>query len=122
MEPNDKRHEVIVVHYSCESFRDRQENTSPRTTSIAVRNLATAQTESFSIHQLAEREGNLDNMEGHYDQLEAQILREFFEYAKGRLANTWLHWNMRDSNYGFAALEHRFKVHGKRIPPVLPGA
>ena len=108
----DKQDKVIVIHYSCKSFYDRQEKTSPRITSIAVRNLATADTESFSIHQLAERQGKLDDMKGHYDELENQILKAFFEYAKGRLNYTWLHWNMRDSNYGFAALEHRFKVHG----------
>ena len=115
----DKRQKVIVIHYSCESFYDRQEETSPRITSIAVRNLATAQTESFSIHQLAERQGILDDMRGHYDELENQILKEFFEYAKGRLDYIWLHWNMRDSNYGFAALEHRFKVHGGQ-PTEIP--
>ena len=43
-------------------------------------------------------------MKGHYDELEKRILTAFFEYAKGRLDYTWLHWNMRDSNYGFAAL------------------
>ena len=47
--PND----VVVIHYSCESFYDRPDGTSPRITSIAVRNLATGQTESFSIHQIA---------------------------------------------------------------------
>ena len=115
----DRRQKVIVIHYSCESFYDRQEKTSPRITSIAVRNLATAQTESFSIHQLAERKGRLGEMKAHYDELEKQILKEFFEYAKGRLDYTWLHWNMRDSNYGFAALEHRFQVHGEQ-PAKIP--
>ena len=115
----DRRQKVIVIHYSCESFYNRREETSPRITSIAVRNLATAQTESFSIHQLAERKGKLDDMKVLYDELENQILREFFEYAKGRLDYTWLHWNMRDSNYGFAALEHRFQVHGGQ-PAEIP--
>ena len=58
-------------------------------------------------------------MKDHYDELENQILKAFFEYAKGRLNYTWLHWNMRDSNYGFAALEHRFKVHGGQ-PTEIP--
>jgi hypothetical protein len=30
---------VVVIHYSCESFYDRADGTSPRVTSIAVRNL-----------------------------------------------------------------------------------
>ena len=49
-EINEKRGNVVVIHYSCESFYDRSDGTSPRITSIAVRNLATGQTESFSIH------------------------------------------------------------------------
>src|SRR5690606_33277279 len=32
---------------------------------------------------------------------------------------TWIHWNMRDINYGFTALEHRLKVLGG-TPFVLP--
>ena len=40
------------------------------------------------------------------------MLGAFFDFAKTRLDYTWLHWNMRDSNYGFAALEHRYQVHG----------
>ena len=46
---------VWVVHYSCESFYDRVEGRSPRITSIALRKLNSAQTVSFSIHQVAER-------------------------------------------------------------------
>jgi hypothetical protein len=46
--------DTVIVHYSCESFYDRGSNPrSPRITSIAVRNLATAQTKSFSIHMVA---------------------------------------------------------------------
>ena len=46
---------VWVIHYSCESFYDRPNGQSPRITSIAVRKLNSAQTRSFSIHQVAER-------------------------------------------------------------------
>jgi hypothetical protein len=48
---------VSVIHYFCESFYDRPNGASPRITSIAVRKLDTGQTLSFSIHQVAEREG-----------------------------------------------------------------
>ena len=48
------------------------------------------------------------------------MLKEFFEYAAGLPSDSrWLHWNMRDGNYGFAALEHRHTVLGGtpfRIP------
>jgi hypothetical protein len=45
---------VLIIHYSCESFYDRPNGKTPRITSIAVRNLSSGQTESFSIHKVAE--------------------------------------------------------------------
>ena len=43
----DKAEHVLIIHYSCESFYDIKDGRTPRVTSIAVRNLKTAQTESF---------------------------------------------------------------------------
>jgi hypothetical protein len=104
---------VVVIHYSCESFYDRPDGSSPRITSIAVANLESAQTSSFSIHQVAEREGvSLDRIEAHYDRLERLMLDEFYEYVRTHSGYTWLHWNMRNIHYGFQAIAHRYKVLG----------
>jgi len=104
---------VIVIHYSCESFYDRPDGASPRITSIAVRNFETGQTTSFSIHQMAERERVVKaEIEQNYDRLEKMMLDEFYEYVRGHLTHTWLHWNMRDINYGFQAIAHRHRVLG----------
>jgi len=104
---------VVVIHYSCESFYDRPDGSSPRITSVAVRNLATAQTTSFSIHQMAERETVAhEEIEQNYDRLEKLMLDGFYEYVRGHLTHNWLHWNMRDINYGFQAISHRYKVLG----------
>lgn len=104
---------VVVVHYSCESFYDRADGSSPRVTCIAVRNLANGQTKSFSIHQMAEKSRKkFDDISANYDELEKRMLKEFFEYANTHVRSQWLHWNMRDNNYGFAALEHRAQVLG----------
>jgi hypothetical protein len=102
-----------VIHYSCESFYDRTDGASPRITSIAVRKLSDGQTRSFSIHQVAERRGlSGAHLEASYDALERQMLSEFYEYV-ARLGDVkYLHWNMRDANYGFAAIEHRYRVLG----------
>jgi hypothetical protein len=109
-----------VVHYSCESFDDRSDGRSPRITSLAVRRLDSSDTESFSIHRVAEREGvPLDGIEARYDDLERTMLDEFFAYVRSAGEVTYLHWNMRDANYGFAAIEHRYAVLGgtpERIP------
>lgn len=70
-----------VIHYSCESFYDRPEGASPRITSIAIRNLDTGQTSSFSIHQVAERNGVAPReIADNYDKLERQMLDEFYAH------------------------------------------
>ena len=40
------------------------------------------------------------------------MLDEFFERIGKHRDMKYLHWNMRDINYGFAAIEHRYKVLG----------
>jgi hypothetical protein len=82
-------------------------------TSIAVRNLASGQTQPFSIHKIAElRHVPLDQIAEHYDVLERAMLDDFFDFAKTRQNFVWMHWNMRDINYGFQAIEHRYMVLG----------
>lgn len=106
-----KSDQVIVIHYSCESFYDRPDGSSPRITSIAVRNLDSGQTTSFSIHQIAERKGySASALEQHYNELEKLMLEEFYDFVRRHSSHIWLHWNMRDINYGFPAIAHRFKV------------
>ncbi len=102
-----------VVHYSCESFYDRPEGRSPRITSIAVKKFDSGQTVSFSIHQVAERLHVLfGGITNRYDELERQMLDEFFGHVGTHRGMQYLHWNMRDISYGFAALEHRHRVLG----------
>lgn len=107
----ESRNMVNVIHYSCESFYDRKDGSSPRITSIAVQNLANGQIYSFSIHQFAERKGaNPQQLEDNFDEFEGQMLKEFYAFVEKHLNHKWLHWNMRDVNYGFQAIEHRYKV------------
>ena len=110
---------TVLVHYSCESFYDRNNPRSPRVTSIAVRNLESGQTKSFSIHLIAERRSLLDKIEQHYDQLEKEMLEDFFKTVEQKQHWQWLHWNMRDANYGFEALENRLKALGSTPAAVV---
>lgn len=115
------RHAVMVVHYSCEDFYDRPDGASPRITSIAVRRFATGQTTSFSIHQMAERKTvSSQCIDEHYDELEREMLAEFNDYVKKNDDKWWVHWNMRDANYGFPAIAHRSRVLG--IDPAEPNS
>lgn len=110
----DKPEYVLIIHYSCESFYDIKEGRTPRITSIAVRYLKSAQTKSFSIHKIAEIEKvNFDEIENHYDKLEKQMLSEYFDFVVAHKDYKWVHWNMRDINYGFEAIENRFKILGR---------
>lgn len=112
---------VCVTHYSCESFYERTDGRSPRITSIAVRKLASAQTVSFSIHQVAELGGiDLAGITAHYDVLELKMLDAFFAHVGGHRGMKYLHWNMRDINYGFAAIEHRYSVLGGEPVFIIP--
>ena len=104
---------ALVIHYSCESFYDKTDGRSPRITSIAVRNLASAQTDLFSIHRIAEEQSvSFNEIDQQYDSLERDMLERFFAFVTNHQPFHWIHWNMRDVNYGFAAIEHRFRVLG----------
>lgn len=120
-ELDDHHDSVVVIHYSCESFYERSDGSTPRVTSIAVRNLGTGQTESFSIHKVAELKGiPVAEIAAHYDALEKEMLDEFGQFLQANSHCTWVHWNMRDINYGFQAIEHRHKVLGGVPPSRLP--
>ena len=109
---------VNVIHYSCESFYGL-EGKSPRITSIAVRNLKSGQTTSFAIHQLAERHTiEFEQIHNSYDALEKEMLKEFYEFVERHTNYKWLHWNMRDTNYGFPAIAHRYAVLGGKPIPI----
>ncbi len=109
IDKNKKEH--LLIHYSCESFYNRTDGKSPRITCIAVRNFETAQTKTFSIHKVAEIEHiSFDDIKENYDKLEEIMLKNFFEFLNSNRDKKWIHWNMRDSNYGFQAIEHRYQV------------
>ncbi len=112
--------QALIIHYSCESFYERPNGSSPRITSIAVRNWGSGQTYSFSIHQQAERQQkSIEDLETEYDVFEKEMLSEFYQFAEKHDRYFWIHWNMRDINYGFPALEHRAKVLGTN-PFMIP--
>ena len=104
---------VVVIHYSCESFYDRNDGRTPRITSIAVRNLHSGQTDSFSIHQIAEEQLiPFEEISESYDILEKRMLERYFSFVNIHQQYAWMHWNMRNVNYGFAAIEHRYRILG----------
>lgn len=108
----DNPSNYLIIHYSCESFYNIKDGRTPRVTSIAIRYLKTGQTKTFSIHKIAEKKSLIDKIESHYDYLEKEMLKEYFNFIKENKNYTWIHWNMRDINYGFQAIENRYEVLG----------
>ena len=108
-----KQDNILAIHYSCESFYDIKDGRTPRITSIAIRYIQSGQTQSFSIHKIAEKTGiGFDKITDNYDQLEKSMLKEYFAFIKEHQHFKFVHWNMRNVNYGFQAIEHRYQVLG----------
>lgn len=114
--------QYLVVHYSSQSLFDEVEGAfSPRITSIVVMFFATRQTVCFSMHSIAEELGvDRAKVENSYDDIERSLLERFFRFAQDHFDKCWLHWNMRNTVYGFEHLEHRYRVLFKKDPPVVP--
>lgn len=108
---DEKRDAYLIIHYSCESFYDIKDGRTPRITSIAIRNFVSGQTHSFSIHKCAEQSGvSATEISANYDKLERMMLDEYFAFLRTQGGYSFIHWNMRDINFGFQAIEHRYKV------------
>ena len=39
-----------------------------------------------------------------YNDIDKKMLESFYEYVREHRDADWVHWNMRDINYGFVAL------------------
>ena len=111
-----------IVHYSSQSLFDAAAGAlSPRITSIVVRHYETGQTVSFATHTAAEYlEVGLDDVEARYDEIERELLTQFYDFARDRRERFWVHWNMRNVTFGFEHLEHRYRVLTKKEPPSIP--
>lgn len=105
--------DYLIIHYSCESFYDLPEGNTPRITSIAVRFVRNAQTHSFSIHKIAELKNIKPvDINQNYVELEKEMLDEYFEFVGNHQNEKWIHINMRNINFGFEAINHRYRVLG----------
>jgi hypothetical protein len=103
-----------TIHYSCESFYEKQGTETTRSVSIASKNGLNGNITSFGVHLVAEERGIRDfaTLMGEYEVFEREMLASFYEHVRKHKQHSWLHWNMRDVKYGFAALEHRCRVLG----------
>jgi hypothetical protein len=111
----DNRNNLFIIHYSCEAFIDNEQRITPRISAICVRKFSEGITQSFSIHLEAEIKGlDKNNIEEQYNELEKSMLTNFYEFLKLHKNAYFIHWNMRDVNYGFQAIEQRYSMLGGR--------
>lgn len=114
-ELKDAKNKTLIIHYSCESFFNLHGRT-PRITCIGIKNRESQTSIAFSIHLQAQfRKQELCCLsEESLDSLEREMLREFYDYIKKHSTYRWVHWNMRNASYGFAAIENRYRILGGR--------
>lgn len=107
----EERSKTFIIHYACESFYDAPMAKTPRITAIAIRSLDSGQTHSFSMHQTAELlQIDASDIVAHYDEIEFYMLNDFAKFLEIHKDYNWIHWNMRDGNYGFQAIKHRYDI------------
>jgi hypothetical protein len=111
---------VYAIHYACQSFYCGEQLASPRVIAIGLRQFGGGQITSFSILQEAELcRISSNEVARNLDLLERRLLDGFFHFVRGSRHARFVHWNMRNAQYGFAALEHRLRVLGGQ-PEVVP--
>lgn len=111
-----------IIHYSSQSLYDAEAGAfSPRVTAVVVRHFESGQTVSFATHTVAEYLGvDAKDIEPRYDDIEREILTQFYNFARDRREKYWIHWNMESVIFGFEHLEHRYRVLAKGEPPSIP--
>jgi hypothetical protein len=111
-----------IIHYSSQSLFDAEtDSLSPRITSVVVMHFASRQTVSFALHAVAETlQIPKNEVINRYDEIERELLKRFYEFARDRREKYWIHWNMRNLTFGFEHLEHRYRVLTKSEPPSIP--
>lgn len=106
-----KKSDYIFIHYARQNcFEDAYEK-GPRVISIVTMNAESGQTMVFSLRKISDAYGCnfFEINESEKDEIEKEMLQSFFEYVNRNTQKKWLHWNMKNNNFGFAAIEERFK-------------
>lgn len=103
----------FLIHYSCQNLNDENEALSPRITSIAINHYANGQSISFSTHSIAEElKIPRSDVLQRFDEVELELLTQFYKFVRDRRDKYWVHWNMRNLTFGFEHLEHRYRALG----------
>ncbi len=104
----EHKENYVLIWYSVENVNEMR-----RITSIVIQSLS-GQIRTFSTNfEAGFRREEFTNTTANYDKCEKQMLKDFYEYAEKQCTDKiWLHWRMKLAEYGFTALENRYKYLG----------
>ena len=91
----NENEEIFVVHYSCESWFDVK-NQPVAISCVAVVDLIGDNSTTFS---------QVDRK----DSAEEYVLKSYFDFLRKNCGARIIHWKMNSADFGFRALEHRFR-------------
>jgi REase_DpnII-MboI len=103
--------DLIAVHYACENLYAVEDHPAA-VSCIGYSPIGPGNAVSFSI---------VDAQEGVTPRdAEIGVLAQYFEYLQYHSAASFVHWNMSKADYGFAALEARYRHLTGEVPYHLP--
>jgi len=92
--------DLIVIHYGCENLYTAKDH--PASVScVAYCRVVRAEAGSFSVVDTPEGTDPSD--------AELQVLKRYFAFLERNGGAAFVHWNMSKPDYGFSALEARYK-------------
>ena len=104
----------VLIHYARQNCFSEIYEKGPRVVSIVVMNMGNEQMLTFSLLKSSENYGvdffSLTDEEK--DNVEYKMLESFYECVERNKDKTWLHWNMKNNNFGFYAINERYKCLG----------
>lgn len=109
----------FVVHYACGSF----DEIDRPVTSIAITGIqGTRDARDFSIVDFLDLQpSDADITRERFLNAEKKLISAFIDYLKSKKNSAplvLLHWNMRDTLYGFPAIENRCEIHNIDYDPL----
>lgn len=111
---SDIRHnpkKYLFIHYSSESFENNQG--VPRILTVKISNAEGNDIKTFSVlHEAIIRKIDENKIAEKIDELEKAMLNKLLIYviSLNPQYQIFLHWNMKDSSYGFEAIALRYEV------------
>lgn len=106
---------IYCVHYSCENLYKAEDH--PAIVSCIA--ISTIGESGYTAWSPADYD-----LDGAHDKAgsaaEKRVLESYFEFLRSSGMSKIIHWNMSSSDYGFEALENRFRYVGLGDPYIVP--